>query len=144
MDGYLYYLPDLKESTAGMPTANELRTYGQRIAISEGENVVTLEGVPEAQSVVYLYEMSYAQRFSNGIQVEVPEYNGEIKPPDPETSEKGDVNGDGTVDLVDVIRLLDAVTEGKLPAAETVDLNGDGKVDLIDVISLLDLVTRGE
>ena len=143
INGYLYYLPDRKEGTAGMPTSSEIKTNGQRLAVSAGENLVMLEGVPEEESVIYLYEMSYAQRFSNGILVEVPAYTGQTDP-DPSTpSGKGDVNGDGVVNLQDAIFLLNALTAGKNLSAETADINGDGMVTLQDAIGLLNQITGG-
>ena len=142
IDGYLYYLPDTKEGTAGMPQASQIRTEGKRIAVSAGENTVTLEGFFSEESVVYLYEMSYAQRWSSGMQMDIPAFTGE----DPEPAEpgtKGDLNGDGRVTNADVSALLDAVTSGKSLSLETADLNGDGRATNSDVSALLDLVTGG-
>ena len=41
MDGYLYYLPDRKAGTAGMPTQYEIKTNGKRVAVTAGANTVT-------------------------------------------------------------------------------------------------------
>jgi len=53
----------------------------------------------------------------------------------------GDVNGDGEVDISDVVVLIDVVlgkdVEYALGAA---DVNGDGKVDISDVVALIDVV----
>ncbi|QNM09465.1 cadherin-like beta sandwich domain-containing protein [Wansuia hejianensis] len=142
MDGYLYYLPDRKAGTAGMPTQYEIKTNGKRVAVSAGTNTVTLDGFETAESVVYLYEMGYNQRWSNGIQIEVPAYTGGQPTPDPPG--RGDLNGDGNVDITDVVCLLDEVAKGSALPAEAADLNGDGHVDITDVVILLDEVAAGE
>jgi len=91
---------------------------------------------------MYLYEMGYSQRFSNGIQVDIPEYKGGDTPVDPDPSGKGDINQDGIVDLTDVAVLLDAVTEGTDVSLEIADMNEDGVADLTDVAILMDQVTK--
>ena len=53
------------------------------------------------------------------------------------------MNGDGNVDITDVVCLLDEVAKGSALPAETADLNGDGHVDITDVVILLDEVAAG-
>jgi 6-phosphogluconolactonase (cycloisomerase 2 family) len=50
----------------------------------------------------------------------------------------GDLNGDGAVDVLDLLALLD--TWGKCPRGKEcpADLNGDGAVDVLDLLMLLD------
>lgn len=51
---------------------------------------------------------------------------------------KGDVNGDGSIDLLDVAPFVDAIANGDLiPAA---DINCDGVVNLLDVGPFIDLL----
>ena len=139
MDGYLYYLPEKKAETNGMPTAAEIRKSGKRAAIRPGENTVVLDGFEADESVLYLYEMSYAQRFSSGVRIDVPVYTpGPVDP-----AGKGDLNGDGKLSNADVILLLDGVTGNLGLAVDQADMNGDGKITNADVIILLDLVTEG-
>ena len=81
MDGYLYYLPEKKAETNGMPTAAEIRKSGKGAAIRTGENTVIMDGFEADESVLYLYEMSYAQRFSSGVRIDVPVYTpGPVDP----------------------------------------------------------------
>lgn len=141
IDGYLYYLTEKKAGTAGMPTSSKIRMDGKRVAISAGENIVTIDGVDPEESVLYLYEMSYAQRFSSGIQIDIPAYSEKEEPIEP--GGPGDINGDGTVNIADVSILLDAVTAGQSLPLQTADLTGDGRVNIGDVSALLDLVTSG-
>ena len=53
----------------------------------------------------------------------------------------GDVNCDGSIDLLDVTPFVDAILSGVFdPKA---DINGDGFVDLLDVIPFVDLLSGG-
>ena len=55
----------------------------------------------------------------------------------------GDVSGNGTVDIMDVIRLLKYVSGWKVPIElQNADVNGDGRVDIMDVIRLLKYVSN--
>ena len=53
----------------------------------------------------------------------------------------GDINGDGKVNIFDVIRLLKHVTGENVEIYANPDVNGEGKVNIFDVIRLLKYVT---
>ena len=53
----------------------------------------------------------------------------------------GDVNCDGSVDLLDVSPFIDLITSGEFESKA--DINQDGAVDLLDVGSFVDLLTSG-
>ncbi len=53
----------------------------------------------------------------------------------------GDVNGDGVVNILDVVAAVNIVLSGEYQIS--VDLNGDGSVDILDVI-LIVLIIQGE
>lgn len=55
---------------------------------------------------------------------------------------RGDLNGDGHEDVLDVVRLIDYVLDGNTPASEMVnaDLNMDDRIDVEDVSLLIDKV----
>ena len=55
----------------------------------------------------------------------------------------GDLDGNGTVELSDVVLLLDKVTANEKVDNDAGDINGDGTVNLNDVVQLLDQVTAG-
>lgn len=60
---------------------------------------------------------------------------------------KGDIRADGSVDLFDVLRLIDVVL-GRQPAPTEYerwasDLNSDGLVDVADITALIDLAVAG-
>lgn len=58
---------------------------------------------------------------------------------------RGDINGDGTVDIADPIALLIRLFEGGAPSScvEADDVNDDGSVDVADPIALLYYVVLG-
>jgi subtilisin family serine protease len=50
----------------------------------------------------------------------------------------GDLNGDGMVDVLDLLILLDAWGDCENPAYCPADLDGDGSIDVLDLLTLLD------
>ena len=59
----------------------------------------------------------------------------------PEEGIPGDINGDGKVNIFDVIRLLKFVTGERVETFANRDVNADGKENIFDVIRLLKFVT---
>jgi len=58
----------------------------------------------------------------------------------------GDANDDGTVDVNDVVAVIDYMM-GKAPVkfnSKAADVNGDGKVDMADIISIINKVVTGQ
>ena len=55
--------------------------------------------------------------------------------------ELGDVNCDGSVDLLDVQPFVDLIIEGEFSAKA--DFNGDGVVDLLDIAPFVDRLISG-
>ena len=53
---------------------------------------------------------------------------------------RGDLNGDGLVDVSDVNIIIDMVLGKQTPDLAKADLNGDGQVDVTDVSSVIDIV----
>ena len=53
----------------------------------------------------------------------------------------GDINGDGNIDLLDVMPFVDAIANGEVSCEA--DINGDGAVDLLDVQPFIDLLAGG-
>lgn len=59
---------------------------------------------------------------------------------------KGDVNGDGTVDVFDIAALYSKILSGEAFDAEDMaasDVNGDGNVDVYDTSELYRMILRG-
>jgi len=57
----------------------------------------------------------------------------------------GDLNGDGVVDVLDVIVIIGTAFEGQTPpnGMASADVNGDCVVDVFDVIYLIDYTFSG-
>ena len=53
---------------------------------------------------------------------------------------KGDLNGDGKIDIADAVSILNLMAESTF--SEEADLNGDGKVDIADFVSVLNLMAE--
>ena len=62
-----------------------------------------------------------------------------VKPAD-EHGVKGDVNGDGEVNIADVNALIDMILKGNnMPSG---DVNGDGEVNIADVNAVIDIILK--
>ncbi|MBQ0069833.1 MAG: leucine-rich repeat protein [Bacteroidales bacterium] len=59
--------------------------------------------------------------------------------PEPKPTVKGDINGDGVVDIADVNACIDMIL-GLQAATEVGDVNGDGNVDVADMNAIIDIV----
>ena len=59
---------------------------------------------------------------------------------------KGDVNGDGTVTIIDVTALIDHILTNTVDAVfyNNIDVNGDGNISILDVTSIIDYLLVGE
>jgi outer membrane biosynthesis protein TonB len=57
-------------------------------------------------------------------------------PPPPAPRLRGDLNGDGVLDIADA-RILQQMIEQGLPLPEYADANGDGVVDIADVLAIM-------
>ena len=53
---------------------------------------------------------------------------------------KGDVNGDGEVNIADVNAVIDLILTGRNEAAG--DVNGDGEVNIADVNAIIDIILQ--
>ena len=50
------------------------------------------------------------------------------------------MNGDGILNILDVIAIVNMVLGSAEPDLSTADLNGDGEVTILDIIQLLNLI----
>ena len=53
---------------------------------------------------------------------------------------KGDVNGDGTVDISDVVALVNIILNSSSDHQAEADLNNDGDIDISDVVALVNII----
>ena len=66
-------------------------------------------------------------------------YKGDDVPLNEFTDVRGDVNGDGEVDVTDVNFIINIVL-GKNQSVDTADVNGDGKIDVTDVNNVINII----
>jgi hypothetical protein len=66
--------------------------------------------------------------------------NGDGTYSNAEPGAKGDLNGDGKVDIADAVSILNLMAAGAEDSAA--DLNGDGKIDIADFVSVLNLMAE--
>ena len=51
----------------------------------------------------------------------------------------GDINGDGTVSVIDVVQVINMILGGS-DIDSAADLNDDGNVDVLDVIIMVNII----
>ena len=58
------------------------------------------------------------------------------------TNIKGDVNGDGVVDVADIATVIDVMagSVGAAPVPARADVNEDGSVDVADIATIIDIM----
>ena len=54
----------------------------------------------------------------------------------------GDLNGDGIINIIDVVSMVNGVLGGGFSDAEVTvsDFNGDGIVNIIDIVTLVNMI----
>ena len=52
----------------------------------------------------------------------------------------GDVNGDGDIDISDVVALVNIILSDETEENSSADVNGDGSVDISDVVALVNII----
>ena len=86
---------------------------------------------------------------ANGNEVELDEDDMSFTMPDSDVTitvtwklagVKGDVNGDGTVDISDVVALVNIILNGSSDYQAEADVNNDGGIDISDVVALVNII----
>ena len=55
-------------------------------------------------------------------------------------NQQGDINMDGSVNIIDVIALVNFILEGGDNDMSQTDINGNGSVDIVDIIALVNII----
>ena len=66
-------------------------------------------------------------------------YSGDNLPPAP--AEPGDVNGDGNIDISDIVAVINQIAQTAEYAHA--DVNGDGTVDISDIVAIINKIAAG-
>ena len=61
------------------------------------------------------------------------------------TNSTGDVNEDGSINILDIVGLANAILGGSLSdcGGEAADLNGDGQLNVLDIVSIANIILGG-
>ena len=86
------------------------------------------------------YTGSYAETYANATSIPFIALDAikEAKP--------GDANDDGTVDILDLVAIIDYIVSGTAPKSlENANANGseDGTVDILDLVWVIDRIVGG-
>ena len=99
--------------------------------------VVTAEALPEGMQ----YREAVVRFEIPGAYIDYTFMQG--TKPDPQPYLKGDVNGDGEVNIADVNALIDILLTGVDNSEGRSDVNEDGEVSIADVNTLIDIILKG-
>ena len=61
--------------------------------------------------------------------------------PEPDEALQGDVNDDGTVNILDIVLITNLILSGDYQ--ESADLNGDGNLNILDIVQLVNIILGG-
>ena len=107
---------------------------GSVTIVCEGEDGVTLTG---SEGAVAKVTVKIAADVTPGNYI-VKNVEAKLTEPGEEPGIKGDLNGDGTVDIADAVSVLQIMAEGSNDSAA--DINGDGNVDIADFVAILQIM----
>lgn len=99
--------------------------------------VVTAEALPEGMQ----YREAVVRFEIPGAYIDYTFMQG--TKPEPQPYLKGDVNGDGEVNIADVNALIDILLTGVDNSEGRSDVNEDGEVSIADVNTLIDIILKG-
>jgi len=57
-----------------------------------------------------------------------------------EDSLAGDVNGGGSVDVLDVVMLVSYILSGDTSEFDGADINNDGDINVLDIVALVNII----
>ena len=124
----VYYDEEPVEGKAPSTDAPEWLKYS-----SDGNFLIDLEEGTTAK--IFTITLTW-----NGGKEAGKNWNFSIEAEGGETPVKGDVNGDGTVDVADISSIITVMADGTNDAKA--DVNGDGTVDVADISSVITIMAN--
>jgi len=76
----------------------------------------------------------------NGIEIEGTSQPPSEGFPDCEEIDLGDINGDDSVDILDIVMLVNYILSGDTSELDGADINNDGEVNILDVVQLVNII----
>lgn len=118
-------------------------TEGRALEAAEGELLrvsfkVAQDAPPGTAANVWFEEPKVSDRSGQALPVEVEGGHLTVVP----AREKGDVSGDGVVDIFDVVKAINIALGRITPTDEEMyaaDVNSDGEVDIFDVVRIINI-----
>ena len=107
--------------------------YNQDIGVGQG---FTLEPIEPYMSMGLFFNSQLVACVGEYV------YNSDLGACELTTATSGDLNGDGLVNVLDVVVLVNIVLGGSEPI-DAGDLNGDGIVNILDVVALVNIILNG-
>ncbi len=52
----------------------------------------------------------------------------------------GDINGDDSVDILDVVMLVSYILSGDTSELDGADINNDGNINVLDIVALVNII----
>ena len=109
-------------------------TYGNPISLGTG-TTYTLTGLPAGT-----YYIAITAFNTSGLE---SGYSNEVSTTiagTPSTSSRCDINGNGTINALDLQVMVNVILGAQAPSATKGDLNGDGRVDALDLQVLANVI----
>jgi len=114
-DDYVLYIA---ATTSQQPTGHKLADI-QKLTFENGNVVVNLKNGNKESTAISVVSRMYFSLLSVIIE---------------------DINGDGTVDTQDVLKIYEFMQKSSSPAGASEDVNGDGNVDTQDVLKIYEYI----
>lgn len=114
---------------------------------ADGENWNTVDTLKMAETQRYIKRTRASYNASDEVYLRVAHVSGSTKAQvydiivlngDSQSSIKGDVNGDGTVDVADISAIIS--TMAGIASYPSADVNGDGSIDVADISNVITIM----
>jgi len=76
----------------------------------------------------------------NGVEIEGTSQPPSEGFPDCEEIDLGDINGDDSVDILDIVMLVNYIQSGDTSELDGADINNDGEVNILDIVALVNII----
>ena len=129
--------PEIEVSVIGTEKVTQIEI------IRNGDVIFIHEGTEEAESCVYT---DSEPADSSYYYIRVTQVDGHMAWSSPIwvafAKKKGDVNSDDTVNILDLVRVVNIILEDQATEYErwAADCNGDGNIDILDVVGIVNVI----
>jgi hypothetical protein len=148
--GYVYHTNKLghslyrnvdKEMTEALAENKDKLVYGYALGVdgsTDPSGIDAEESILKGAHIVYRDYNDSSNDFHQRLRCSLRDYQ-----PEGDETLKGDVNGDGTVDVADISSIISIMASATVPDASpsgAADVNGDGSVDVADISSVITIM----